>query len=158
MRSTYLRLGSGELAAAVVFALIGVFEVTPHLTPSLRWVFWAALAPVLLILAQAGGFWLAARSWVLLRVMPMTLARLFAVAGVINVVVLVAGLTVVVVWGQAAWPRAWFIVIWLFGLLEFVNYFVVRLAYPVRRWIRYVRQWRRPRLRHDLVTGLRNGQ
>ena len=32
----------------------------------------------------------------------------------------------------------------VFGLLEYVNYFVVRLAYPVGRWFTSVVQWRHP--------------
>ena len=38
----------------------------------------------------------------------------------------------------------------LFGVVEYVNYFVVRLAYPVHGWSRRVREWRSPRLVQDL--------
>ena len=37
-----------------------------------------------------------------------------------------------------------------FGVAEYLNYYVVRLAYPARTWLRLVRQWRVPRLVADL--------
>ena len=42
------------------------------------------------------------------------------------------------------------VVVWVFGVVEYVNYFVVRLSYPVRRLPLVVGQWRTPRLVQDL--------
>jgi len=42
------------------------------------------------------------------------------------------------------------VAVWLFGVVEYVNYFVVRLAYPFRSWTRTISQWRTPRLMHDI--------
>ena len=41
-------------------------------------------------------------------------------------------------------------IIWLFGVVEFINYFVMRLAYPVRRWFAEVGERRTPRLMLDV--------
>ncbi len=37
-----------------------------------------------------------------------------------------------------------------FGVIEYVNYFVVRLSYPVGRWLTTIGQWRTPQLVQDL--------
>lgn len=64
---------------------------------------------------------------------------------------LVAGLLGVVVW----WPDSagegmLVLAVWTFGVLEYVNYFLVRLAYPIGRWFTTVGQRRTPRLVQDL--------
>lgn len=41
--------------------------------------------------------------------------------------------------------------IWLFGVIEFVNYFVVRLVYAPREWLGNIGQWRTPRLVLDMT-------
>lgn len=55
----------------------------------------------------------------------------------------------------AAWPlRPWVLVlsaaVLLFAVVEYVNYYVARLAYPVSRWFTEVGQWRTPRLMIDV--------
>lgn len=42
--------------------------------------------------------------------------------------------------------------VWVFGVLEYVNYFVVRLSYPIHRWLTTVGQWHTPQLVQDLNT------
>ena len=42
------------------------------------------------------------------------------------------------------------VIIWLFGVIEFINYFVMRLAYPINRWFAVVGQRRTPRLMLDV--------
>jgi len=44
------------------------------------------------------------------------------------------------------------LLVWLFAVLEYVNYYVVRLAYPVGEWFVRVGEWRTPRLIRDLRT------
>gem|GEM_PF-4242844 len=39
---------------------------------------------------------------------------------------------------------------WTFGLIEYLNYFVVRLSYPPTRWFAEVGRRRTPQLRKDL--------
>ncbi len=41
--------------------------------------------------------------------------------------------------------------VWALGVIEFVNYFVVRLAYPPSQWFSKVGQWREPRLLPDMT-------
>ena len=53
LRREYLRLGSGELAAAAVFAAVAT-RLADRAGPAL----WAAAAPLLVILVDAGAYWL----------------------------------------------------------------------------------------------------
>lgn len=156
MRRRYLSLGLGELVAAAVFAGVAVTTVAPALDTTGRRALWGALVPLLVVLVQAGVYWLAARGWVLRGGMPSALASVYRAFRVVDVLLLVAGLVVVVVW----WPSRPLVAllvlaVWLFGLLEFVNYFVVRLSYPPTAWLREVRRWRTPRLVKDMRRSVR---
>lgn len=146
-RRKYLSLGVGELVAAAVFAVVLPRLVGPDDVRAL----WSALIPLLVLLTQAGGYWLLARSWVERGAMPSRIATVYRGFRLVDAGLLLAGLVGVLLW----WPdsgRSVVLVsaIWLFGLVEYVNYFVVRLAYPVRGWSRSVREWRSPRLVQDL--------
>ena len=148
-RRKYLRLGLGELAAAVVFAV-----VLPRLVGDQdQRALWCALTPLLVVLLQAGSYWLLARGWVARGVMPTSLATLYRGFRWADALLLIGGLVGVLLWLPAE-GRSLVVVgaIWAFGLIEYVNYFVVRLAYPVGRWARSVRQWRTPQLVQDLRT------
>jgi hypothetical protein len=155
LRRTYLRLGTGELAAAAIFAVVAAGSVAPRLgTPSDRAALWSALAPLLAVLVQAGGYWLAARTWVGETAMPSPLARTYLAFRAVDPVLLGAGLVGVLAW----WPErpgvaALVVVVWAFGAVEYLNYFVVRLAYPPARWAGEVTRWRTPRLVRDAVEG-----
>lgn len=152
MRRKYLNLGLGELAAAAVFAGVAALVVTPRLTAgSDAAALWAALIPLLVILVQAGAYWLGARSWVELRPMPAGWARTYRLFRGADAAVLVAGLIALLAW----WPESLgttllVLAVWTFGVIEYVNYFVVRLAYPIGQWVTTVGQWRVPRLMQDL--------
>lgn len=152
LRRKYLRLGLGELVSAAVFCAVAVFLVTPRL-PDERGVraLWSALIPLLLVLVQAGAFWLLARGWVGRVPMPASFGKAFRVFRILDIGALILGLVGVLIWmpdgiGWATVVSA----VWVFGVIEYVNYFVVRLAYPPTRWPRLVRRWRRPRLMQDL--------
>ena len=45
------------------------------------------------------------------------------------------------------------VAVWAFGVAEYANYFVARLAYPLQRWPFEVGKLRRPQLVHDLHSG-----
>lgn len=146
-RRQYLSLGAGELVSVVVFAL-----VLPRLLDEPdRAALWAALLPLLVILLQAGGYWLAARRWVGRGTMPAPLAGAYRAFRWLDVALLLGGLAGVLV-SRPDRPGVAVLVglIWLFAVIEYVNYFVVRLAYPPTRWWRTVRQSRTPRLLQDL--------
>lgn len=151
LRRCFLILGTGELAAAVSFAFaMGVCTLMNSPLRADGPVLWAALLPLDFILIQGGGYWLAARSWVKRSVMPASLARAYRVLVWINPVLLLAGLAAVVWWqpaGTAALLAAGCLAL---GVVEYVNYFWVRLSYPWRSWPRMVTQWRPSRLRQDL--------
>lgn len=153
----YLNLGVGELVATLVFAVIAAAVIGPRLEHrSDEAALWSALIPLLVILVQAGIYWLAASGWVERRPMPKGFAVTYRAFRVIDAVLLLAGIVGLVIW----WPSSvgaalGMSAIWLFGVLEYVNYFVVRLSYPIGRWLTTVGQWRTPRLMQDLRSAAR---
>ncbi len=142
----------GELAAAAVFAAVAVGVVTPRLEgPQDSAALWSALAPLLVILVQAGVYWLLARGWTELESMPARLAALYRVFRVLDVLLLAIALLGVVIWlPDHSGAALGVVAVWAFGVIEYVNYFVARLAYPLRRWPFEVGKWRRPQLVRDL--------
>lgn len=155
-RARYQRLGTGELAAAAVFAATAAWAVAPRMSsPSDVAALWSALVPLLVVLVQGGSYWLLARRWVLVSTMPRPLARLFAVFRFTNRALLAVGLVGVLLWlPEHPAPMALVLGVWLFGMLEHVNYFVVRLSYPPRGWASQVARRRTPRLVRDVQAGL----
>ncbi|MEP7765182.1 hypothetical protein [Sanguibacter sp. 25GB23B1] len=155
-RALYLRLGTGELAAAAVFTGTAWWAVAPHMSsPGDVAALWSALVPLLVVLLQAGAYWLLARRWVLASTMPRPLAQVYTVFRFTNRALLAVGLVGVLLWlpGDPA-PMALVVGVWLFGMLEHVNYFVVRLSYPLRGWASQVARRRTPRLVKDVRAGL----
>jgi hypothetical protein len=158
LRRTYVRLGAGELAAAVVFVVLAGGVVAPGLEErGDAAALWFALAPLLVVLVQAGTYWLLARSWVGRRSMPAGVAIVYRVLRIVDVVLIAAGLAGMLVW----WPdqvgaALAMLAVWVFGVIEYLNYFVVRLAYPARRWPTQVLEWRTPRLVLDLDSASRS--
>ena len=152
LRRVYVRLGTGELAAAAVFALVAVVTVSPRLAaPQDRVVLWAVLAPLEAVLLAAGAYWLLARRWVQQSPMPSGLARGFRVIRVFTVLLLASGLCALVVWWPAQLPvAALMVIVWLFAVVEFINYYWVRLAYPPRAWPAGLRARRAARLARDV--------
>lgn len=148
LRRTYLSLGLGELASAVVFALVSSrTPISARANPALV----IAVTPLVVVLVQAGCYWLAARTWVGIDTMPRALAVAYRGFGWINPILLGAALIGLLTrLPVSAFDRALVLGVWLFGAVEHVNYYLVRLAYPARQWARLVRQRRTPRLRRDL--------
>ena len=138
--------------AAAGFAGIAALVVTPRLRDaSAAAALWSALGPLLFILLQAGVYWLSARVWVGRSTMPAAFAAVYRALRIINVLALAGGLIGVVLWWPDDAATALLIAfIWLFGAVEYVNYFIVRLSYPLGRWATSVVQWRQPRLIQDL--------
>ncbi|MBS3693643.1 MULTISPECIES: hypothetical protein [Rhodococcus] len=152
LRRRYLSLGLGELAAAAVFAAVAVGVVMPRLEgPKDSAALWSALAPLLVILVQAGVYWLLARGWVEQAPMPARLAALYRVFRVLDVLLLAIALLGVVIWlPDHSGAAVGVVAVWAFGVAEYANYFVARLAYPLQRWPFEVGKLRRPQLVHDL--------
>ncbi|MBX9149590.1 hypothetical protein [Rhodococcus qingshengii] len=152
LRRRYLSLGLGELAAAAVFAAVAVGVVMPRLEgPKDSAALWSALAPLLVILVQAGVYWLLARGWVEQAPMPARLAALYRVFRVLDVLLLAIALLGVVIWlPDHSGAAVGVVAVWAFGIAEYANYFVARLAYPLQRWPFEVGKLRRPQLVHDL--------
>lgn len=141
----------GELAAAAVFTVVAVTTVIPRLNEEDQVALWSAIIPLLVILVQTGTYWLLARGWVEQGKMPAALAAVYRAFRVADPALLVAGLVGVLMWlPDRPGSVVTVVAIWLFGVVEYVNYFVVRLAYPVGRWLRSVGQWRTPRLVQDI--------
>ncbi|MFC4374746.1 hypothetical protein ACFO5K_11615 [Nocardia halotolerans] len=151
LRRRYTSLGTGELAAAAVFAAIAVSGLLPVTsTRDGALALWSALAPLLVILVQAGVYWLSARGWAGRTPMPRRVAATYRALRVLDPVLLAAGLIGVIVWLPAGAGALLVVGVWLFGVVEYLNYFVVRLSYPFHRWAALVTQWRTPRLVADL--------
>ncbi len=151
LRRRYTSLGAGELTAAAVFVVIastGLLPITR--TPTGRLALWSALVPLLVILVQAGVYWIVARSWLGGGTMPRPMAALYRAFRILNPLLLAAGLVGVLVWLPRDANAVLALGVWAFGVIEYVNYYVVRLAYPWRTWARDVTSWRTPRLVIDL--------
>ena len=156
LRRRYLNLGLGELAACLAFTVVASAMVVPRLESARdAAALWSALLPLLVVLVQAGAYWLAARSWVGRTVMPASLAAVYRAFRLLDVVLLAGGLVGVLVWWPGNPAAAVLIVaVWAFGVVEYLNYFVVRLAYPATRWLTSVRRWQVPRLVLDIRNSM----
>ncbi|MDI9893574.1 MULTISPECIES: hypothetical protein [Nocardiaceae] len=154
LRRRYLSLGLGELAAAGVFLTIALASVVPRLDEESRLALWFALVPLLAVLVQAGTYWLLARSWVESHPMPPSLRTIYRAFRKVDLALLVGGLLGVMVWlPDNLGASLGVLAIWFFGLIEYVNYFAIRLSYPPRLWVSTVGQLRAPRLVRDLNAG-----
>ncbi|GAA5158112.1 hypothetical protein [Ornithinimicrobium tianjinense] len=154
LRRRYLSLGIGELVAASVFTAVGMAQLAPRLPGTAGAVaLWSALGPLVLVLVQAGVYWLLARSWVGLvgRTMPAGAATAYRAFQLANPLLLAAGLVGLVLARPGSAVLSVLLGgVWLFGVVEHVNYYVARLAWPVGRWWSGVRRWATPRLVLDL--------
>lgn len=154
LRRKCLSLGLGDLAAVAVFVYAAFGVVAPRLVSAQAGMsFLVGVASLVLVLSQAGAYWLLARTWVQVRPMPRRLARLYRAFQVLDVFVLVvAGAYIAVHLSSTRWAGVLAAAVWLFAVVEFANYYVVRLSYPWGQWLTMVGQWRTPRLIQDLRT------
>lgn len=159
LRRRYLSLGLGELTAAGVFSLIAWSTLTPRWSSREATTLWWALGPLVLVLVQAGAYWLLARSWVGRGRMPRSVAGAYRAFRVLDPLLLAVGLVMILVrGGEGPGPLVLTLCVWAFAALEFVNYYVVRLAYPLTSWTREVGRWRSPRLLQDLRQAEQTGR
>lgn len=151
-RRRYLSLGTGEIAAAAAFVSVAVLAIQPLLKSRGEYLaLWAGLLPLLIVLVQAGIYWLLARSWVGGGRMPRGIAAVYRALRILDAVLLGVSL-LALIWVAPLRPGVLVLggAVWLFAAAEYVNYFHVRLAYPWPRWFRSVRRWRAPRLLLDI--------
>ncbi|QOR72178.1 hypothetical protein IM660_08090 [Ruania alkalisoli] len=151
-RATYLRLGTGELAASAAFA-VAYLLLRDRFTGDEQLALGAALTPLLLILVQAGFYWLLARHWMGVRVMPPALAGAYSALRWINPIVLAVSLGVLVWHASTIGTAVLGAGLWLFAVIEHLNYYVIRLAYPASQWLSGVGQRRTPQLMNDVREG-----
>lgn len=134
-----------------MFCLTAAIFIQPRLRGTEISALWIALLPLLLVLWQASAYWLLARSWVEKGSMPAAVAAVYRMFRVLDVLVLAGSLVLLIVYLPSRVPvRVLVTVVWLFALVEYVNYFVVRLSYPLAQWVSRVGEWRTPRLVADL--------
>lgn len=152
-REQFTHLGTGELLSAGGF-VFAAYAWSLNIGSRAGVVaLWAALTPLVVVLLQAGVYWLAARSWVGRGAMPSSMARVYRAFRILDVVLLVAAAVVVVLsWPPEPGLAVLVVLVWLFAVVEYLNYFVVRLSYPPRQWFSTVGQWRTPRLVRDLAS------
>ena len=156
LRRRYLNLGIGELVAAVTFAVVAAVSVTPRLDGRGGTALWSSLIPLLVILVQAGVYWLSARTWVTKAPMPARIAAVYRAFRLADPALLAAGaIGLAWFWPASAMAGVLAVGVWTFGVVEYLNYFIVRLAYPARQWFALVRQRRTPRLIGDLRSASR---
>ena len=106
------------------------------------------MIPLLAVLVQAGVYWLVRRR---ASRLPPAVKATYRAFRVLDPALLLLGLAGVALW----WPARPLVgavaaAVWLFGLVEYLNYFVVRLAYPPTRWASEILRWRTPQLVKDL--------
>ncbi|MCI4012471.1 hypothetical protein [Brevibacterium sp. ZH18] len=151
LRSKYLSLGLGELAAVAVFATAALLWQDKLATSGALAALWCALLPLLVVLLQAGVYWLLARSWITSGRMPPPTAQIFRVLRVINPIILIAGLVgVIATFPAGPFAAAIVLLVWAFGAIEYINYYIVRLSYPWTQWASEVGHWRTPKLIKDI--------
>ncbi|MGB3258765.1 MAG: hypothetical protein WBG89_05145 [Ornithinimicrobium sp.] len=155
LRRKYLSLGLGELFAVTLFIwVVFLWSNLELFSDQERRSFLAGFAGLVIVLTQAGMYWLLARRWVEVRPMPRQLARLYRLFQVFDVLVLLAaGAYIAVHLPRTGWAGIASVTVWLFAVVEFVNYYMVRLSYPWTQWLGKVTQWRTPRLVQDLRSG-----
>lgn len=156
LRRTFLSLGVGELAAAAVFVVVQPM-VADQLGDAGGRALWWALAPLLVILLQGSTYWLAARSWLPgaeRTRMPRGVALLYRAFRLLNPVMLAVCLAGMLLTGASAGSLVLCLLVWAFGALEYVNYFVMRLSYPVAQWFALVRRRHTPALVRDVARAL----
>lgn len=152
LRRKYLSLGVGELFAAAMFGFLASAVVPALVTPGTVQALWSALLPLLVILVQAGIYWLMARTWVGRGSMPLGVARIYRAFRMLDPVLLAAGLVGALVWLPLDAGAVLVLGVWLFGVVEYVNYYLVRLSYPILHWPTRITQWRTPRLSQDIAA------
>ncbi len=83
--------------------------------------------------------------------MPLSVARLYRAFQVLDVLgLLAAGVYIAVDLSSTGWAGTMAVLVWLFAVVEFTNYYLVRLSYPWATWFTTVGQWRTPPLVKDL--------
>lgn len=118
---------------------------------------WWAMAPLLVVLLQGSAYWLLARTWLPgagRSGMPRNIALLYRAFRLLDPVLLAGGLAGVLLTGPGPGALVLCLLVWLFGVLEYVNYFVVRLSYPVAQWFALVGRRRTPAIVRDVTRAL----
>lgn len=146
LRRQYLNLGLGELAAVAAF--FGAYWLLrPRLGGDTGTIV-IVLSTLAFVLVQGSAYSLLARTWIPGR-MPVPLAGVYRVLRWLNPVAL-AALAVLIVLrpGSSPWLSSG---LWLFALIEYVNYFWIRLSYPLSHWLARVAARRPSVLARDLA-------
>lgn len=158
-RQRYLSLGLGELTAAALGIVLAVGILPPYFDgPGEKIGLWSALGPLLLILLHAGVYWLLARSQLgrPLPTLPRWFARRTRNAIAIHPILLLAGFGgLIATFPHQPFAIGFAVIIWVLGVLEYINYFIVRISYPWYAWTAEVGRRRTPRLIKDVRSSLR---
>lgn len=138
----FLSLTTGEAASVLVFAALYLHFQQRAGTPFGPGVLYPFLLLEFLLL-QGSAYWL--NRWLRLRSGVLTsapgLLLVFRLLHLLNVLLLLA-LPLWVWFDPARLP--WSVVLGVFALVEFINYFHWRLAYPVPEFLQRLTRWRFP--------------
>lgn len=154
LRRKHLGLGTGEIASAGVFLFVALrvsLSAAPH-----EILVGITFLPLVAILAGVGCYWLLARRWIGSSGMPASFAILSAKLRFAYIALLLLGLLALLLMIPMV-SRSHAILggsALAFALVEHINYFHFRLAYPMRYWLSEVGRLRIPRLRKDIQKGL----
>ncbi len=83
--------------------------------------------------------------------MPRGLALVYRAFRLLDPVLLAACLAGLLLTGADGGALVVCLLVWVFGALEYVNYFVVRLSYPLAEWFALVGRRRTPALVRDIA-------
>jgi hypothetical protein len=114
-----------------------------------------ATVGLVLVLIEGGCFWLLARSWGPRGRMPRAVARIYlALRWATPLILVLSAVGLAMRWPNLPHARVLGVIAVSFGVVEYVNYFIRRVSYPVATWWRDVRRLRQPRLIRDVHRGL----
>lgn len=155
-----LSLSAGELVSTLLFATLWltypsyVDWTVPFLTDSLAVFAFAILEFVLL---QGSLYWLLKRRRIMAGgglALTHEQIRLFSYFRRLNALLLLIGIggALYAFWARPLTFALWYCALYLFALIEYINYYHIRLSYPWREMVKTLLSlhWRRSKLSQEL--------
>lgn len=149
------RIAVGEAVATAVIVAVAAFSVAPRLAPEDRLAFALSLVPLAAVLVQGTAYWWLAGGWAVGGRMGPGVAAAYRAFRVVDPVLWAGCLIAVVLLAPQAGAAVLCGIGLVFGLVEYVNYYVARLSYPWTEWLGSVARWSTPRLVRDLRAARR---
>lgn len=142
------------MGTAVILA-VAAFVFVPRRDPADRPAFLLSLLPLVAVLLQGAAYWWLASRWAVTGRMGPRTAATYRAFRALDPLLWTACLLGVVLLGPSGGAAALCGIALLFGAVEYLNYYVVRLSYPWAEWLGGVGRLSTPRLVRDLRTSRR---